>query len=104
MTINVTDEDEPPSAPGALRVTATTGTGWSLEVSWNAPSNTGKPAITDFDVQYRKFKSANPDDYGNSGPTYGDGTADDTANTNDTDTTTQITRRAPDRWRRPAGA
>ena len=57
VTISVTDEDEPPSAPGALRVTATTDTGWSLEVSWNAPSNTGKPAITDFDVQYRKFKA-----------------------------------------------
>ena len=93
VTINVTDEDEPPSAPGALRVTATTGTGWSLEVSWNAPSNTGKPAITDFDVQYRKFKSASPDDY-QQWPHDGDGTDNDTDY--NTDTSTQITRRAPE--------
>ena len=92
VTINVTDEDEHPSAPGALRVTATTGTGWSLEVSWNAPSNTGKPAITDFDVQYRKFKSANPDAY-QQWPHDGDGTPGDTDY--NTDTSTQITRRAP---------
>ena len=89
VTINVTDEDEPPSAPGALRVTATTDTGWSLEVSWNAPSNTGKPAITDYDVQYRKFKSANPDQY----EEWPHGTSDNAAADN-TDTSTRITRRA----------
>ena len=90
VTINVIDEDEPQSAPGALRVTATTGTGWSLEVSWNAPSNTGKPAITDFDVQYRKFKSANPDQW----QEWPHG-ASDNADAGNTDTTTRITRRAP---------
>ena len=93
VTINVTDEDEPPSAPGALRVTATTGTGWSLEVSWNAPSNTGKPAITDFDVQYRKFKSASPDDY----QQWPHDSVDPTdVNGYNTDTSTVITRRDPD--------
>ena len=94
VTINVTDEDEPPSAPGALRVTATTGTGWSLEVSWNAPSNTGKPAITDFDVQYRKFKAGTPKDDWQQWPHDGDGTTNDTDY--NTDTTTQINMRAPE--------
>ena len=61
VTISVTDVDEPPSAPGAPRVTATKDTGQSLDVTWNAPRNTGKPPITDYDIQYRKFKSSNPD-------------------------------------------
>ena len=87
VTINVTDEEEPPSAPGAPRVTATTGTGWSLEVSWTAPRNTGKPAITDYDVQYRKFKSSNPDQY----QVWPHGTDSD----GETTTTTRITRRTP---------
>ena len=92
VTISVTDEDEPPSAPGSLRVTATTDTGWSLEVTWNAPSNTGKPAITDYDVQYRKYKATDPDEY----ELWPHGSDTDAAdNTNDTDTSTRITRRAP---------
>ena len=93
VTINVTDEDEPPSAPSAPRVTATTGTGWSLEVSWNAPSNTGKPAITDYDVQYRKFKSASPDPWQQWPHDSGDTTDDNAYNT---DRSTEITRRLPD--------
>ena len=62
MTINVTDVVEPPSAPSAPRVTATKDSGWSLDVTWNEPRNTGKPPITDYDIQYRKFKSGNPED------------------------------------------
>ena len=92
VTINVTDEDEPPSAPSAPRVTATTGTGWSLEVSWNAPSNTGKPAITDYDVQYRKFKSASPDPW-QQWPHDSVETTDE--NDYNTDRSTVITRRLP---------
>ena len=92
VTINVTDEDEPPSAPSAPRVTATTGTGWSLEVSWNAPSNTGKPAITDYDVQYRKFKSASPDPW-QQWPHDSVETTDE--NAYNTDRSTVITRRLP---------
>ena len=53
LTINVTDEQEPPANPAAPRVTATSGSGWSLEVTWNAPRNDGPP-ITGYQVRYRK--------------------------------------------------
>ena len=56
VTITVTDVDEPPSKPAAPRVTATKDSGWSLDVTWNEPpQNAGKPAITDYDIRYRKF-------------------------------------------------
>ena len=83
VTINVTDVDEAPSAPGAPRVTATQDTGWSLDVTWNAPSNTGKPPITDYDVQYREFKAGTPKEPWQQWPH------------DSTDTDTTITRRAP---------
>ena len=53
LTINVTNADEPPSEPAAPRVTATTGSGWSLKVTWDEPRNTG-PAITGYQIRYRK--------------------------------------------------
>ena len=53
LTINVTDKDEPPAKPAAPRVTATSGSGWSLEVTWNAPRNDGPP-ITGYQIRYRK--------------------------------------------------
>ncbi len=53
VTINLTDVNEPPSAPGAPAVTATPGSTTGLSVSWTAPSNAGRPAITDYDLQYR---------------------------------------------------
>ena len=53
LTINVTDEDEPPAAPTAPRVTATPGSGWSLQVTWDEPRNDGPP-ITSYQIQYRK--------------------------------------------------
>ena len=59
LTISVTDADEPPAKPPTPRVTATSGSGWSLEVTWNAPSNTGPP-ITGYQIQYRKY--GDPDD------------------------------------------
>ncbi|MCY3566701.1 MAG: Ig-like domain-containing protein, partial [Gammaproteobacteria bacterium] len=46
VTVNVSDEDEPPSAPGAPSVAATTDSTTSLDVSWTAPANTGRPAIS----------------------------------------------------------
>ena len=56
VTITVTDVDEPPVPPAAPRVTATKDSGWSLDVTWNEPRNmTGKPPITDYDIQYRKL-------------------------------------------------
>ena len=51
FTIRVTDEREPPEAPEAPTFSGETAD--SLTVSWSEPDNTG-PAITDYDVQYRK--------------------------------------------------
>ena len=57
FTITVTDVTEPPSAPSAPMVTAATATPTQLSVSWTAPTNTGRPAISDYDVQYRQGSS-----------------------------------------------
>ena len=53
LTINVTDADEAPAKPAAPRVTATSGSGWSLQVTWNAPRNDGPP-LTGYQIRYRK--------------------------------------------------
>ena len=53
VTISVTDVDEPPSAPGMPTVSATAGSTTSLDVGWTAPADTGRPAIDDYNVQYR---------------------------------------------------
>ena len=53
LTINVTDVLEPPEKPSAPRVTTTSGSGWSLEVTWSDPRNTG-PSITSYQIRYRK--------------------------------------------------
>ena len=54
VTLNVTDRNEPPLASDAPTVAATTGSATSLDVSWTAPSNTGRPEITFYDLQYKK--------------------------------------------------
>ena len=55
VTISVTDVDEPPAAPGAPSVTrSSTSPRSALEVSWTAPANAGRPAIDDYNVQYRE--------------------------------------------------
>ena len=54
VTVIVGDVDEPPSTPGAPTVTATSGSTTSLDVSWTAPANAGKPPITGYDLQYRQ--------------------------------------------------
>ena len=63
VTITVTDVAEPPAAPG---VQATAGSTTSLDVSWTAPANAGKPAISSYDLQYRAGASgtftAGPED------------------------------------------
>ena len=51
VTLTVTDENEPPAAPDAPTVTATSKT--SLAVAWTAPSTAGRPPLSDYDVQYR---------------------------------------------------
>ena len=57
ITISVTDGDEPPSRPAAPTVTGASTT--SVSVTWTAPTNTGKPPITDYDVQYRASGDTN---------------------------------------------
>ena len=51
ITVTVTDENEPPGAPGRPRVEAASST--SLTVTWDEPTNTG-PDVDDYDVQYRE--------------------------------------------------
>ena len=53
VTINVTDVAEPPAAPTISVTTNSTTPESKIDVSWTAPTNTGKPAIDDYDVQYR---------------------------------------------------
>ena len=57
VTITLTDVNEPPSAPAAPTVAATSGSTTSLDVSWTAPANSGKPAIASYDLQYRAGSS-----------------------------------------------
>ena len=52
VAITVTDVDEPPAAPAAPTVNAVSESNTSLSVSWTAPANDGKPAITSYDLQY----------------------------------------------------
>ena len=59
VTINLTDADEPPAAPAAPTVSAVAGSATSLSVTWAAPSNTGKPEISGYDVRYREGSSGN---------------------------------------------
>ena len=55
VTINITNNtNEQPLAPTALTVEATIGSTMSLDVSWTAPDNTGRPAITSYDLRYQK--------------------------------------------------
>ena len=54
VTITVTDVAEQPSTPTAPSVTATSGSTTSLDVSWTAPGTNGGPALTGYEVEYRK--------------------------------------------------
>ncbi len=58
ITVTVGDVDEPPAKPGTPVVQAVAHYDDKLKVSWTAPANTGKPAITDYDVQYQKNGAA----------------------------------------------
>ena len=53
VTISITDVAEPPDAPTTISVSAVAGSTTSLTVSWTAPANAGRPAIDNYDVQYR---------------------------------------------------
>ena len=59
VTITVDDAEEKPVAPTMPTVTATSGSTTSLDVSWAAPANTGRPAITGYKVEYRAGSSGN---------------------------------------------
>ena len=65
VTITVTDVDEPPVAPAAPTVSG--GSSTSLSVSWRAPANAGRPAVTDYDVQYREGTSGGLTDWSHTG-------------------------------------
>ena len=56
VKIEVDDVSEPAAAPATPKVTATAKSSRSLDVSWKEPANTG-PAITGYNVQYRKGNS-----------------------------------------------
>ena len=53
VTVEIEDRDEPPLVPGSLTVTADADSASRIEVSWEAPSNTGRPTIDGYDVSYR---------------------------------------------------
>ena len=57
VTINITNATEKPLTPVAPTVTSTSGSTTSLDVTWTVPSNTGRPSITSYDLQYRKGTS-----------------------------------------------
>ena len=57
VRINVTNRTERPLAPSAPSVFS--GSTTSINVMWNAPSNTGRPRITSYDLQYRQGTSGN---------------------------------------------
>ncbi len=59
VTLNLTDVTEKPLAPAPPAVTATTGIATSIDVTWTAPSNTGRPQITSYDLQYKKTTDSN---------------------------------------------
>ena len=58
--IKIQDVPEPPSAPSRPSVTATTGSGKKLDMTWREPGNNGPP-ITDYDIQYREVGGADDD-------------------------------------------
>ncbi len=67
VTISVDDAEEKPVAPAMPAVAATSGSTTSLDVSWAAPANTGRPAITGYKVEYRPGSSGNWTNHAHSG-------------------------------------
>ena len=64
IRVRVSDEEEPPGAPGAPVVTAEGSD--SLKVSWREPENRG-PEIVDYEVRYREAGEAGYSDGGHEG-------------------------------------
>ena len=67
VTISVNNAVEIPLAPVAPTVAATSGITTSLDVSWSAPANTGRPAITGYKLRYRQGSSGDWTDHAHSG-------------------------------------
>ena len=59
VLLSVIDQNEPPLAPTPVFVSPTSGSASKLNVSWNPPTNTGRPNITNYDLQYREVDAAN---------------------------------------------
>ena len=59
VILEVTDQNEPPEAPTPVFVSPTSGSASKLNVSWNPPTNTGRPNITSYDLQYREVDATN---------------------------------------------
>ncbi len=67
VTITVTDVAEQPETPAAPTVAATAGSTTSLDVAWTAPGRNGGPALTGYEVQYRKGSSGSWSAHSHSG-------------------------------------
>ena len=68
VTVTVTDVNEPPRTPGAPSVSAPSSNGHNrLSVTWSAPSNSGRPDIDDYDVQFRPSTATGWSDHSFSG-------------------------------------
>ena len=89
VTINLTDVEEKPLAPDAPGVSAVSGSTTSISVTWTAPSNTGRPRIASYDLQYKKTAEQNWTD----GPQNQTGTST-TISSLDSDTEYQVQIRA----------
>ena len=59
VVLSVIDQNEPPLAPTPVFVSPTSGSASKLNVSWNRPTNTGRPSITNYDLQYREVDASN---------------------------------------------
>ena len=71
VTLNFLNQEEPPPVLRQPTVTATQGSTTSLDVSWPAPLNIGRPEITSYDVQYKRSQDS----------TWTDGPQDDVTTT-----------------------
>ena len=61
VTINLTDVEEKPLAPDAPTVSSVQGSTNSLSVEWDPPTNTGRPSISSYDLQYKKSTETDQD-------------------------------------------
>ena len=60
VTVTITNVNEPPPSPAAPTVRAAATNGHKrLAVNWTAPSTTGRPSITDYDVRYQRSTATN---------------------------------------------